>query len=301
MVGKRGKVKRRGKRRGKRIGLVCEGGGFTAAFQVGCLRALSEAGIVPCYCQGVSAGALNLVKWIECDYQYHSLWMIWDEVEKGGADSVFPAAQLIRNFFRENKSENKYLARKIEEIDVHKVVSSPTLLDIVVRNLNEEKQELISNHFYKIKKNPHLLRQVILAAVALPGFMPAQTIFGTKYSDGFGFLIDSIVEQKCDLVLVVLTRPRNIKRCNTAALKPRWLPMGVWEQFQAFNYMYECTIRKSMAYLKEKIGDRLKIIMPSIFIPTIDTMRFKYGDIAKLRSHGYQRGLKALNIIKNRP
>jgi NTE family protein len=67
----------------RRIAVVLSGGGAFGAYEVGVLRAVRAAGLVPAVVSGASAGALNAVVWVAHGFDTRALEEIWRRLEPG--------------------------------------------------------------------------------------------------------------------------------------------------------------------------------------------------------------------------
>ncbi len=64
-----------------RIAVVLPGGGALGAYEVGALRAIRAAGLVPAVVAGASAGALNAVAWVADGFDPEPLAGVWRRLE----------------------------------------------------------------------------------------------------------------------------------------------------------------------------------------------------------------------------
>lgn len=67
----------------RRIAVVLSGGGAFGAYEVGVLRAVRAAGLVPAVVSGASAGALNAVVWVAHGFDTRALEETWRRLEPG--------------------------------------------------------------------------------------------------------------------------------------------------------------------------------------------------------------------------
>lgn len=109
-------------RRPRRVGAFLSGGGFAGARQAGGIAALSDAGIYPDVCYGISVGSLNGAKWMM--RQGGRLRQLWAEIDFedvfAGAGTVHKAINFLRG---RGLYSNAPLRRLVErEIVVSRIV-----------------------------------------------------------------------------------------------------------------------------------------------------------------------------------
>ena len=114
-----------------KVGIIFNGGGFAGAFSVGYIKALWEKGIRPEHLQGISVGALNASKLLECDGA-KELEQIWLDIEQARASSVFNWKDLPQNLWNWKKSPALFNAKGLWDIickiNVEKIIKSPVEL-----------------------------------------------------------------------------------------------------------------------------------------------------------------------------
>ena len=188
-----------------KVGFVFNGGGFTGAFSVGYIKALWEYGIKPKHIQGVSVGALNASKTIvSTPEELERVWL--SDIEKAKASTVFNWKDIPGNVMRRSSSlyNNKGLTDIIQKIDMIKIINSPINLQIVVCNESTGEREVFSSHDPRFKKDPGILKQIILASASIPGILPPVKIGEQQYSDGIYFSLESMIETGCDTIFLSL-------------------------------------------------------------------------------------------------
>lgn len=186
-----------------KVGIIFNGGGFTGAFSVGYIKALWECGIRPAHMQGVSVGALNAAKTLDSG-SYEELERIWLDIEKAKASTIFNWKDIPGNVRSSSLYSNKGLLDIIQKINLNKIIESPIELQIVVCNESKEEKEVFSSHDPRFKKDPGLLKQMILASASIPGILPPVRIDGQQYSDGIYFSLESMIETGCDTIFLFL-------------------------------------------------------------------------------------------------
>jgi len=188
-----------------KVGIIFNGGGFAGAFSVGYTKALWEHGIRPAHIQGVSVGALNAAKLMDTE-AYEDMEKIWLDIEKAKASTIFNWKDIPGNIVRKSESlyNNKGLLDIIQKINLNKIINSPTELQIVVCNESKGEKEVFFSHDPRFKKNPELLKRIILASASIPGILPPVKISDQQYSDGIYFSLESMIETGCDTIFLFL-------------------------------------------------------------------------------------------------
>ncbi len=194
-----------------KVGLIENGGGFSAAFSVGSTKAIYKCGIQPQVIQGVSAGALTATKIVEGGIEEAE--KVWLEIERQGPKTIFNWWDLltsvknlvihkipIQSFFR-----NEGLKRLIDSADMEKVVQAKELFQIVTRNESRGWiPHIFTNHEERFLQNPKLFRKPILATTALQGAFDSVEIDSEMHSDGIFYNLRAVIEEGCDTVFILL-------------------------------------------------------------------------------------------------
>jgi len=186
-----------------KVGIIFNGGGFLGAFSVGYIKALWEYGIRPVHIQGVSVGALNAAKIMDTGSS-EDLEKIWLDIERAKASTVFNWKDIPGNIRSSSLYNNRGLLDIIQKINLSKIIDSPTELQIVVCNESKGEKEVFSSHDPRFKKDPGLLKQIILASASIPGILPPVKIGDQQYSDGIYFSLESMIETGCDTIFLFL-------------------------------------------------------------------------------------------------
>lgn len=160
------------------LAFVLSGGGAYGATQVGMLRALAEAGVVPELVVGASVGALNgVVVAAHADDAADRLADVWRRINRRtifGGGSVRAVATLLRT--RSSLCQPDLLAGLIGEHIEHETFEGlPVPFAAVATDLFTGEPELLSTG----KIGPALL-----ASAAIPGVFPRVEIDGRHYVDG---------------------------------------------------------------------------------------------------------------------
>jgi predicted patatin/cPLA2 family phospholipase len=189
-----------------KVGIILNGGGFTGAYGVGFIKALEAKGIKPVFVQSVSVGVFSGGDLIGTKWDVDALEKKWKETEQLGAKKIFGHSLmgLFKNFRGPNLFSNdgisKYL---VEKLDMEAIVASPIEFQIVTYNENKLRHQIFSNHDPSLRQNPNLLKQVMLAAIGLQGFLPPVMINGEWHSDGGTFVLGEAIKAKCDTIFIL--------------------------------------------------------------------------------------------------
>ena len=197
-----------------KVGIIFNGGGFTGAFGVGFIKAIWEKGIRPEHIQGISVGALSAAKLLETE-SIEELEKIWLDIESARASSVFNWKDIPVNIIKRASAlyHNGGVLSIINKINVHKIISSPIELQIVTCNESMGKiLSVFSSHDKRFKKDPELLRHVILASTSIPGIFPPVTIENEMHSDGIHFHMETMIKSGCDTIFLLLNDQSSSQR-----------------------------------------------------------------------------------------
>ncbi len=190
-----------------KVGIIFNGGGFAGAFSVGYIKALWEKGVRPEHLQGISVGALNASKLLECDGA-KELEQIWLDIEQARASSVFNWKDLPQNLWNWKKSPALFNAKGLWDIickiNVEKIIKSPVELQIITCNETWGEKEVFSTKDERFLKNPELLKKVILASASIPGVLPRVKIEEEWHSDGIYFSLEPMIATGCDTIFLFL-------------------------------------------------------------------------------------------------
>lgn len=164
---------------------VLGGGGAWGAYEVGMLRALLEADIVPDIVLGTSVGAINGAAFaaepgLEC---VERLEKVWTELDSGG---VFEGSILTRIGTavrsRTHLYTNETLKRMlVEALGEPRIEDLPLPFQCVAASI-----EHATDHWFT--EGPVV--EAVLASCAVPGLLPAVEINGEHFLDGG--LVDSV-------------------------------------------------------------------------------------------------------------
>lgn len=317
-----------------RIGYSFLGGGMAGCYQVGLPTAMRKRNRNPVLVQGVSVGALNAAKLVECNGDPEPLRAIWKriEVDKRGAGVVF-AGSALKNVFLHDWLYNGDALRQLidENIDPIKILGSPIDLQLIVFNQTKDRSELITNRDPSLRENPKLLLDYIQASSSLPKFFPPVVINGQLYSDGYWMdLIE--MAKSCDIIFFLMNDQVTIDDNH----QDPWLRRKLRGFVKSFNdvldddiqlriklFFHECPefreiqtdspLERIRQTLKDWVvaifGDpnvppkpeipkkRLVVMSPQYQIPSLQLNAFVPGDITNAIKQGFQQAEKILDEL----
>ena len=170
--------------RGKRVGILCSGGGGACIASVGAARALEEAGVEPELIVACSGGAIWGSMWAAGlsahDMAEFSLsWRAEDYLDVQWAKVPRFIASALRGFTGLAKGEAIEHLFDSALVDL-RVGDTPIPFASIVYNM-----DLGDVEFFGSERTPHLtLGQLVRIAVALPLFIESVEIDGHLYVDG---------------------------------------------------------------------------------------------------------------------
>ena len=277
-----------------KTGLVLEGGALRAVFSSGVCDALLEGGIMTDYVIGVSAGMaygvsyvsrqprrnLEVVTTYAPDRRYMGVANLLDKNNRSYFGLTF-AYDTIPN--------------ELVPFDYDAFEAYPGQVEAVVTNLNTGKADYLTV--------PRRDRQavVIQASCAMPLMFPIYEIGGQPYLDGG--VADAIpwrraLDQGCDRVVVVLTRPRDYVR------KPDKILSMVRRRYKQYPKFVEAMEHRAQVYNEDRAQllelerqGKVLVIAPDSTLGVSRTER----DPEKLRllwAAGYQKMVERLEEIR---
>lgn len=213
--------------RRKRTAFVLSGGGNLGALQVGMLRALAEAGVVPDVVVGCSVGSLNGAAYAGAPTlagvrRLEDHWRTTTSFTIMPASRIPPAVNLLRK--GESLHSNDGLRQNLTEI----LGGYRTFEDLVLPfQCVATDVDLASGTWFSEGE----LLPAVLASAALPAVYPPVTIGGRRFIDGG--VVDNVpigraVELGCTTIYVLHVGPHGrpdveIKRPLDAALLAYWI------------------------------------------------------------------------------
>lgn len=199
-----------------KTGLVLEGGALRTIFSAGVCDGLLAGDVMTDYMIGVSAGAAYGVSYISRQKGRNL-----EVATRFAPDRRYMGlGNLLR---RDNRSYFglDFTFRRIPEelvpFDYETFASYPGKMEAVVTNLNTGKAD-----YLEIPRDAKSSSMVLQASCALPLMFPVFHIGGEPCLDGGvadGIPFERALQQGCDKLIVVLTKPRDYVRKPDAALK----------------------------------------------------------------------------------
>lgn len=227
-------------------GLVLEGGALRTIFSAGVCDGLLAGGVMTDYVIGVSAGAAYGVSYIS-GQQGRNL----EVATRFAPDKRYMGmGNLLR---RDNRSyfgldfSFRRIPEELVPFDYDTFAAYPGKMEAVVTNLNTGKAD-----YLEIPRDAAGSALLLQASCALPLMFPVFHIEGEPYLDGGvsdGIPYERALEQGCDRVIVVLTKPRDYVRKPDRALR---LIERKYRQWPAF-----CRTMRQRAESYNKCRERL--------------------------------------------
>lgn len=211
-----------------KTGLVLEGGALRTIFSAGVCDGFLAGGIMTDYVVGVSAGIAYGVSYISRQ-QGRNL----EVATRYAPDRRYMG---IGNLFRrDNRSYFglDFTFRRIPEelvpFDYETFAAYPGRMEAVVTNLNTGRAD-----YLEVPRDARGSSLVLQASCALPFMFPVFHIDGQPYLDGGiadGIPFERALEQGCDRIVAVLTRPRDYVRKPDGVLKLADRKYREWPNF----------------------------------------------------------------------
>ncbi len=168
------------RRRRDVVGFVLSGGGPLGALQVGALRALFEAGVIPDLVCGASVGALNATG-IAFEPSLLGVDQLEQTWRKLASDGLFPTRRFgfswARFLARGNHVFDNTLMRALIKATVgdRRFEDARIPIGIVATELNTGREHIFTSGD---------ITQPLIASAAMPGIFPPVQIDGATYIDG---------------------------------------------------------------------------------------------------------------------
>jgi len=278
-----------------KTGLVLEGGALRTIFSAGVCDGLLAGGIMTDYVIGVSAGAAYGVSYVSRQ-QGRNL----EVAARFAPDRRYMGlGNLLR---RDNRSyfgldfTFRRIPQELVPFDYESFAAYPGCMEAVVTNLNTGKADYI-----EIPRDAEGSSLLLQASCALPLMFPVFHVNGQPYLDGGvsdGIPFERALEQGCDRIIVVLTKPRGYVRKPDRALKLVEYKYRAWPNF--------CSAMKRRAQIYNECRKRLfqlecegkaLVIAPGSTRGVSRTER----DVEKLRllwADGYQQAADRMEEIR---
>ncbi len=272
-----------------KTGLVLEGGALRGIFTAGVLDALMMEGLHFDYAIGVSAGAANITA-----LKSRQIGRTANVMSVAGNESFFGITELIhsRQFMNLDKM---FDVHGKHPLDFDAYFADPTEAEYTLCCCETGEAEYLSEG-----SDEDRLMKIIKASCSLPMFFAPVEIDGKHYLDGG--IGDSIpcgraIEQGCDRIVVVLTKPEGTSAGGYAKFKR--ILKHMYPQYPEF--LEACQQRleryeKSVEYMKSLESEGRAIVIR----PTKHISKFE-KDTARLREYyrnGYQAAQLQMKIIK---
>lgn len=263
-----------------KVAWILDGGGIKQIVQVGEMKAMVERGIKPDYMQVISVGTINGSKAIEGNFTKEAIKEIddsWMFICRQGPSYICHKIDLIGAIWPKTHPGYLYKDRGLRELlrrlDMRKIVDSSVEMQIATTNLSrEDEYTLFSNHDERFRENPEILRDVLCAAMSIPGVFPRVKIFGDSHCDGLTHSISSAIQAGCDTIFVLTINHRRFAAVPDDEEWKHWLMVP-------FNIILEKLNRKALRDLNES-SDRpsdFKILDVSSATPQSIWQRFIHG------------------------
>lgn len=277
-----------------KIGLVLEGGGMRGIYTVGVLDAFTKYNFMADYLIGVSAGASNGVSYISQqkgralrtnteyigDKRYLSLSNYFKTGSLFGMDFLF-----------------KEIPEKLDPFDYESFFKNPCDFKVGVTNVLTGEAEFYGKD--SLKDGSTVLR----ASASIPLVAPEVEYKGKLYLDGgtsAPIPIDQAFKDKCDKVIVILTRDRNfikppLKFAPLISFKMRKYPAMI-KLLNNHHLIYKEN-QERVAYWEKK--GKAFVIAPKVPIQ-IDRFEKRKDKLINVYKQGFRDGEKfILNHFKN--
>ena len=191
-----------------KTGIVLEGGALRAIFSSGVCDGLLEGGVMPDYLVGVSAGIAYGVSYLSRQPR-RNLEVVTTYVQDRRYMGMNNLADKKNRSYFGLKFAYDTIPNQLVPFDYEAFAAYPGQVEAVVTNLNTGKAD-----YMEVPRQDHQFR-LLQATCAMPLMFPIFFLNGQPYLDGG--VGDSIpwrhaLEQGCDRLLVVLTRPRSYVR-----------------------------------------------------------------------------------------
>jgi predicted patatin/cPLA2 family phospholipase len=276
-----------------KIGLVLEGGGMRGVYTTGVLDAFQDNGITFDYLIGVSAGACHATSFLSG--QRGRSFKINLEYSQ---DKRYVSA---RNFIKNGSVFGMdFIFHEIPDcllpFDYDAMAANPTEFVVGVTDVQTGKP------FYFRNPPIHEVNNIVAASSAIPVFSPMVTIHGKQYLDGGTtdpIPVRKALEDGCDRVVVVLTRPRGYQK------QPESFRRIYRHKFKAYPNMIEALdhrheqYNETLAFLKKLEQDGTALVLAQTETVPIGRFEKKPEKLTQLYNVGLRDGEAVLSKLKN--
>ena len=277
-----------------KTGLVLEGGALRAIFSSGVCDGLLEGGIMADYVIGVSAGIAYGVSYVSRQPRRNL-----EVVTRYAPDRRYMGLRNLAD--RENRSYFglrfgfSTIPNELVPFDYDTFAAFPGEVEAVVTNLNTGRADYLAVP----RRDEESI--VLQASCAMPLLFPVFEIGGQPYLDGG--IGDAIpwrrALDKCDRVIVVLTRPRSYRR------RPDRMMNLIRRRYRDYPAFVEAMEKRAEVYNRDRAllfraerAGKLLVIAPDSTLGVARTER----DTEKLRllwAEGYQMAVDRLEEIRD--
>ncbi len=264
-----------------KVGMILNGGGFTGAYGVGFVKALAAKGIKPSFVQSVSVGVFSGGNLVGSNWDVDALEKKWKETEQLGSKKIFGPSWtgFLKNFRGPNLFSNDGASKfLVDTLDLEAIVASPIKFQVVTYNEKKLRHHIFSNHDPNIRQNPKLMKQLMLAAIGLQGFLPPVMINGEWHSDGGTFVLGEAIKAECDTIFILSNSRLCYNTCTDTGRLPWYNRIVLRVDFandlleirairQAIYHGYKliennpCAVFSNVHPLNKRRGQKLKKII----------------------------------------
>lgn len=254
-----------------RVAFVLSGGGVLGALQVGQMRALLEANIVPDLIVGTSVGALNGAT-LAATPTLEGIDALADVWIRLGSDDLFPGSRIGRAWRMLRRGEALYpntgIRTLADQIGADSFEDLRIPLRVVASNLRTGKERVFSSG---------ALSERILASTAMPGVFSPVVIEGESFVDG-GVVnnvpISIAVEAGAQVIYVLNCLP-----CTRDDVRQIRRPIDVL--VQAYTHARASRLHHDL----ERYGDNVRFVIPPV--PATNVRFDDNSQAARLIQLGY--------------
>ena len=279
-----------------KVGIIDVGGGLRDIFGTGVFDYLIDKDIFIDFLVGISAGSGNIITYMskQSKRNYRSYMYFSKRKEYMSLSNYIKT----RNYVDVDYIYNKLASDKGElPFDYDTYIKSKSKCLIVVSNAKTGEPEYFTK--YDIKKNDYGL---CAASSNLPVMNMPYLYNGNLYYDGSitdPIPIEKCYEEKCDKIVIILTRPINFRKKEK---RHKFLYKKVKKEYPKFTKKLE--IRSSLYNKKldeiiAKNDKNILIISPEE-TSGLKTLTRNYDKMDLLYKEGYEKGKLIEDFIKNK-
>lgn len=275
-------------------GIIDVGGGMRGAYTAGLYDYLLDRGIYPDYCLGVSAGAANLASYLAgqrgrnhrfyMQYAARKEYMSLSNLVKTGS---YVDLDYVYDTLSSSQGE--------DPLDYDAFAANPIPFVVVATDAITG-----TPRYFTRADLPRDRYDPIKASCCLPMACRPYPVNGRPYFDGG--VSDPVpfrraMEDGCDRVLVLLTRPRDFRRpplkyTRAMAAAMRAYPRA-WDALQRRHEVYN----RQVAEVKELEREGRALLLAPADIEGMSTLRHNELAMERLYGYGYQDGKKAAAFL----